>query len=198
MPIWGKPLRQAPFTVSGVESPKAWSEVPAELSTEALQTVIAESAADEQRSSGPLERVQHRRRRHTAEVELRLRAEGTLPMSDLFRAALLALVMTVALLAFAGYLASTVDGSSALLGLLGLPLGAVAARLASRTGGPNTWALAMVVSASGVVALLAQASRQTALLIVVSTTAGLWYDTVLVPFAVGLSSFVRRAPRRPR
>jgi hypothetical protein len=180
-----------------VESPPAWSDVPGELSTEGLQTAIAEAAAGEQRSAGPLERVQHRRRRHAAEVELRLRTEGTLPVSDLFRAALLALIMTVALLAFAGYLASTVDGSSALFGLLGLPLGAVAARLAARTGGPNTWALAVVVSASGAVALLAHASRQTALLIVVSTAAGLWYDTVLVPFVVGLSIFVRRASRRP-
>jgi hypothetical protein len=105
--------------------------------------------------------------------------------------------MTVALLAFAGYLASTVDGSSALFGLLGLPLGAIAARVAARTGGRNTWALAVVVSATGVVALLAQASRQTALLIVVSTAAGLWYDTLLVPFVVGLAIFFRRARRRP-
>jgi hypothetical protein len=54
-----------------------------------------------------------------------------------------------------------------------------------------------VVSATGVVALLAHASRQTALLIVVSTAAGLWYDTLLVPFVVGLAIFVRRARRRP-
>jgi hypothetical protein len=173
------------------------NDVLGELSTEQLQTAIAEAAAAERRAAGPRERVQHRRRRHAAEVELRLRTEGTLPVSDLFRAALLALVMTAALLAFAGYLASTVDGSSALFGLLGLPLGAVAARLAARTGGPNTWALAVVVSATGVVALLAHASRQTALLIVVSTAAGLWYDTLLVPFVVGLAIFVRRARRRP-
>jgi hypothetical protein len=167
------------------------------MSTEQLQTVIAEAADAEQRAAGPRERVQHRKRRHAAEVELRLRTEGTLPVPDLFRAALLALVMTVALLAFAGYLASTVDGASALFGLLGLPLGAVAARVAQRTGAQNTWALAVVVSGTGAVALLAQASRQTTLLIVVSTVAGLWYDTLLVPFVIGLAIFFRRARRGP-
>ena len=180
-----------------MESPRRWSEILGEMSTEQLQTAIAEAAAGERRATGPRERVQHRKRRHAAEVELRLRTDGTLPVPDLFRAALLALAMTVALLAFAGYLASTVDGSSALFGLLGLPLGAVAARIAGRSDGRNTWTLAVVVSATGVVALLAQASRQTALLIVVSTAAGLWYDTLLVPFVVGLAIFFRRARGGP-
>ena len=180
-----------------MESPRRWSDVVGEMSIEELQAAIAEAAAAERRSAGPRERVRHLKRRHAAELELRLRTRGTLPVPDLFRAAALALVMTVALLAFAVYLASTVDGASALFGLLGLPLGAVAARISRRTGAESPWALAVVVSATGVVALLAEASRQTTLLIVVSTAAGLWYDTLLVPFVVGLTIFLRRTRNGP-
>lgn len=175
--------------------PRGWSDELGELSTEQLRAAIDEAAVAERRATGGRERIQARQRRHAAEVELRLRTEGTLPLPDLFRAAVLALLMTLALLAFAAYLASTVDGAAALFGLLGLPLGAVTARAAGRSGARNIWALAVVVSATGVVALLAQASRQTALLIVVSTTAGLWYDALLVPFVVGLFVFVRRSRR---
>ena len=178
-----------------MEKPQRWTDVFAEMSTEQLQAYVDEEAAAERQAVGARERVQHRKRRHAAEVELRLRTVGTLPVPDLFRAAALALVMTVALLAFAGYLASTVDGASALFGLLGLPLGAAAARATGQLGARNIWALALVVSATGIIALLAQASRQTALLIVVSTAAGLWYDALLVPFIVGLAIFVRRSRR---
>jgi hypothetical protein len=182
--------------VTAVEQPPRWSEVLGEMSPEELQAFRDEAAAAEQRATGPGERIAHRKRRHAADVELRLRAAGTLPLPDLFRAAAVALLMAAALLAFVGYLASTVDGPSALLGLLGLPFGAAVARVAGRAGARNTWLLAVAVTATGIVALLAHASRQIALLIVVSTAAGLWYDALLVPFVVGFLVFARRRRRR--
>jgi hypothetical protein len=175
-----------------VEKPPRWSDLLGEMSSEELQALIADAAAAERQAISGRERVQHRKRRHAAEVELRLRTEGTLSASDVFRAALLALLMTLSVLAFAGYLASKVDGASALFGLLGLPLGAAAARALGRAGTKNIWVLALVVSGAAAVALLAQASRQTTLLIVVSAAAGLWYDALLAPFAVGLVIVIRR------
>jgi hypothetical protein len=171
-----------------VEKPRRLADAFGELSTDQLRAYRDEAATAERQAAGARERVRHRKRRHAADVELRLRAEGTVPMPDLLRAALLALTMTVALLAFAGYLASSVDGASALFGLLGLPFGAAAARLIRH----STSAFAAVVTVTGVVALLAEASRQTALLIAVSTAAGLWYDALLVPFVMGLAIIVRR------